>query len=286
MNRIRFESLQRKSTGASLPFFSALVEAFFTLFRSSLRTQCSIVRTFLAAGPVAISAFVESSCNIDLEGSRLQNGIERLIRLIEMEDGYFLKHGKYLTVLPNSSNDSFEVRSGLKSCVTGCDGCDFAVAKSGVAFTAEVRCVLDNGTYYYQGYVRPEPGLHRGIDGLFGKCRSEGIFAGKRMLVNTVGPCYEQDDRRDMVILLGRKKRLLVQTMPSGATITVNGAVMGQSSPGHNTLSRSYGSYFWEDPSDGPALIAITKDGYQPVEFTLNWGSYTYKAAVALRLRQ
>ena len=214
------------------------------------------------------------------EHSRLSKGYKNLLLLIEAEDEYFSKNGYYLPINP-SSNIS-EEKGKLNWCTSNCSSCEYAVTVSGTSFTATVRCPLDDGTFNYLGFVQTPLGKHMGIDGEFGKCKSKGIFTHQRSLVNTVGPCFEQD-KGILSIASGTKKRLVVHTFPSHAMITANGNFIGETSSNHKTISPRYGSFFWAEPYAESINIKITKEGFHPVQFQLDWGSYTYTAKVVLR---
>lgn len=214
------------------------------------------------------------------EHSRLSKGYRNLLFLIEAEDAYYSKNGSYLPISPLFENT--EVKKKLNWCKSDCSSCQYAVTVTDRSFTATVRCPLDDGTFSYLGFVQTPPGKHIGIDGEFGKCKANGIFTHQRPLVNKVGPCFKQD-RGIVSIVSGNKKRLVVHTFPSNALITANGNSIGEISSKHGTISQRYGSFFWEDPYPESINIKITKEGYHPVQFQLDWGSYTYTAKVVLR---
>ncbi len=217
------------------------------------------------------------------EHQRLSNGKKNLLLLIEAEDKYYSKTGKHLPIKPLS--DNIEVKKKLNwRPKFSCPGCEYGVTVSGMAYTATVRCPLNDGTLNYLGFVKTAPGKHEGIDGPFGKCKSEGIYAG-RPLVNTVGPCFKQS-HGIMFVISGSKKRLVVKTYPPNASVTVNDVLIGKTSSKHNTISQNYGSFFWAEPHNDPITIKITKMGYHPVKFDLDWDSYTYTAAITLRPKE
>ncbi len=212
----------------------------------------------------------------------LSDGLDDLRKLIEAEDAYFQKNGKYLAVKP--STDKNEAKKLLNWRSSKSSSCEFSVTVLDKNFTAEVKCPLEDGTFNYMGYVRVAPGNNAGIDGASGKCLAKGIFAGNRYLVNEVGQCFEQH-KGIMSVVSGSMKRLVVETYPGSATVFANEVAIGETSSQHNAFSQNYGSFFWADPYKEPVKIKISKEGFKPVEFKLDWDSYTYTSTVVLEPR-
>jgi hypothetical protein len=207
------------------------------------------------------------------------DGLNDLKKLIEAEDAYFQANGKFLAV--DSSVDTDKVKRLLNWRSSKSSPCEYSVMVSDRKFTIESKCPLEDGNFNYMGYVRAAPGSETGIDGAYGKCSAKGIYAGSRYLVNDVGPCTEQN-KGILSVASGSMKRLVVETYPRDATVFANRVAIGKTSSQHNVLSQNYGSFFWEDPYNEPINIRVSKQGFKPVEFKLNWGSYTYTSTIVL----
>jgi hypothetical protein len=156
---------------------------------------------------------------------------------------------------------------------------------SDLAFTAEVRVRVENQVFNDLGYVRTAPGKQIGIPGKMGICVADGIYAGSRRLVNTIGPC-NKDSWRTMVVASGNKKRLAVETFPSDADIFIDGKRVGKTKAFQGSISEKYGYLFVTDPPKAPINVTIKKKGYATVDFGLDWNDCTYRATVPLRAEQ
>ena len=86
-----------------------------------------------------------------------------------------------------------------------------------------------------------------------------------------------------MFVVSGSKKCVAIETLPAGATISVDGRELGVSSAFHGTITPSYGYFYLGDPPTTPVTVLVSKKGYAPVEFSVDWGNFTYHAAVVLR---
>lgn len=210
----------------------------------------------------------------------LSIGKVNLEKIIEYQDATYQNNGKYYAIMPN--DDLAKIVDGFKTCTSNCLPCEYASVVFHNSFTVTTKCSTNNGTSSYLGYVRVPPGEHTGIDGYYKKCLAHGIYAGKRHLINDVGPCYEQS-YEIMSVASGNKKSLVIKTYPPNASVSVNGNHIGETSSSHNTISPNYGSFFWADPYAEPTRISISKPGYETLKFPLEWGSFTYTATVVLR---
>ena len=226
-------------------------------------------------------AIILPSCEGWRQYNRLSKSQGNLRRLIEAEDRYYSKTGEYLPLDPSSDNTDVKKKLGWDPGRFR-SGCEYGVTVSGMAYTAVVRCPLDDGTPYYLGFVKTEPGKQIGIEGPFGKCKPDGIYAGSRHLVNTIGPCFEQKGGI-LGVVSGRLKRLVVHTYPPNAQIYANGVLIGETSDSRLTVSQNYGSFWWGEPCREQVTVRVVKAGYHPVEFEIDWDGYTYTAAITLR---
>lgn len=213
------------------------------------------------------------------EHRRLSSGHENLKKIIVAQDKYYQQTGSYLPVPPADSNS---INNSKFDWDDPDDDCSYGVTVKNMAYTAVVKCPLDNGDYSFLGYVKTEPGGHLGVLGPFGQCPPEGIHAGRRRLVNDLGPCNDRDGGL-MSVVSGTKKRLVVKTLPKDATITANTKIIGISNSNHQTFNSDYGNFFWSDPLEGPVEIAVSKEGYKPISFMLDWDGFTYSSAITLR---
>lgn len=115
-----------------------------------------------------------------------------------------------------------------------------------------------------------------------GVCAPEGIYAGSRKLVNVVGPC-SADSWKTMFVTSGTMKRLAIETLPSNASISIDGVWKGKTTSFHSTISDRYGYFFVADPPKSPINVVVSKEGYSTVSFTLDWNEFTYQATVPLQ---
>lgn len=210
----------------------------------------------------------------------LIDGRENLKDLIEVQDKFYQSNGFYLPL--NPASDDSETRKKLNWCVSGCEPCKFGVVVSGLAYTASVKCPAGKGTESYLGFVKTEPGKHAGLVDSFEKCRPEGVEAADTHLVNTLGPCV-QSIKDAISVTPGTVRHLVVETLPDGAAIEANGIKVGVAEKNHTTLTPEYGSFYWENPTPGASKIRVSKEGYEPVDFNVDWGSFTYSAWITLR---
>ncbi len=236
---------------------------------------------FMLISLVAFNYYADyqSHKKIFFKHNTLDTGRENLKKIIQYQDWNYQNINSYASFSPEK--DLKAEIDNFKICNSDCTPCEYATTTKGSSFTSTAKCTGKDGQPNYIGYVRVAIGEHEGIDGYFKKCTSKGIYAGSRNLINTVGPCFEQTNS-SFFVASGSKKRLVVQTFPADAKITVNGQHIGATSSNHNTFSQSYGSYFWLNPFQEAAIITITKPGYKTIRFPLEWGSYTYTAAVVL----
>ena len=222
---------------------------------------------YLYKGTIAISEFYAP-----------MSARHALMGLIEAEDRYFQQNGQYLRVRPNNEED-FRKLGWKKEAFKACE---FAVAAEGDKYTAVTRCQYSDGTWTNIGFLKTSPGEHSGLAFPFGNCPAEGIDGSNRRLVNTVGPC-QPHPRNGMSVVSGSMRRFAVTTLPSGARVTANGVEIGPSIKHHSSPSDAYGYVLWERPTPGPSKIRVEKDGFEPVEFNVDWDSFTYTAWVVLR---
>lgn len=202
--------------------------------------------------------------------------------LIRKEDEFFQRNGRYLAFQTDGEDKGQQARSDLGWRESYYGNCTFSVVAEGKKFTASVKCPLSNGEFNYMGYVRTEPGTHIGLDDAFGKCRKEGIYTAHRSLVNTLGPCGDQNGSVISVVS-GSLKRLVVKTLPQDAEVRVDGKLIGATTDRDRFISSDYGAFFWENPKLEKMTVTISKPGYEAISFPLDWGSYTYEAVVVLR---
>jgi len=208
----------------------------------------------------------------------LKIGYKNLAALIEYQDRNFQNTGTYKTIEP--ATDLAYIKN-FESCAENCTPCEYTVKISLHYFTATAKCIEKDGTLSFRGYVRAKPGQHVGIDGHYEKCKSKGIYAQNRYLINTIGPCFKQENDY-MFITSGTKKRLVIETLPSDVEIRINNTVFGTSSESHNTTTNNYGSLFISEPVIATNLVTLSKQGYESITFSIDWESYTYKATVVL----
>jgi hypothetical protein len=214
-----------------------------------------------------------------LQIKKLSEAEKNLRRIIESEDEHYQKTGAYFPLEIDS--DHSNGKSILGEFNGGRD-CKYAVAVSGLAFTAEVKVRINNKEFDSLGYVRTPPGEHIGVAGKMGVCAAEGIYAGSRKLVNTVGPC-SSNSWKAMWVVSGSKKSLAIETLPSDASVFIEGVLMGRTTSFHSTIDQDYGYLFVADPPKSPINVVVSKEGYSPVSFALDWNDFTYRATVALR---
>jgi len=229
---------------------------------------------------IGLSALIWPNLAGMSERQQLLEGKEHLLKLIEAEERFFQVNGKYLPL--DTQSDVLEFRRSLNWSRSERKGCDYAVAVSGIAFTVEARCILGNGTENYLGIVRTAPGEGYGIDGKFGKCKAHGIFTETQPLVNVVGPCRKQ--KGDIISFsTGNRRSLIINTLPSDAIIEVNGTMVGRTDVHLAGTSYSYGTFYWENPAEGLLNITVSKEGFIPINFTVDWAGYTHTEAITLR---
>lgn len=204
---------------------------------------------------------------------------QNLRKIIEAEDECYQRTGAYFPLESDAKNAS--VKRILGQSYTSSRDDQYTVGVSGLAFTAEAK-VRIKGRDNYLGYVRTAPGEHRGIVGKIGACDPSGISAGSRNLVNVLGPC-RPGSWANMGVVSGTMRRLAIETLPSGADISINGKREGKSGPFRGTISDRYGYFFASDLPESPITVVVSKDGFSPVTFTLDWSTSTYRAAVVLR---
>ena len=237
----------------------------------------------LAGGLLALVALALAVFGPNFVGSleikKLSDEQKNLRRIIEAEDEHYQKTGAYFPLEIDSDNSN--VKSILGQFNGGRD-CKYAVAVSGLAFTAEVKVPVKTKEFNYLGYVRTAPGEHIGVAGKMGVCAAEGIYAGSRKLVNTVGPC-SSNSWKTMWVASGSKKRLAIETLPSGASVFIDGVLIGKTTSFHSTINEEYGYLFVADPPKSPINVVVSKEGYSPVSFALDWDDFTYQATVPLR---
>jgi hypothetical protein len=217
------------------------------------------------------------------EYNQLSNAQIILRKIIEAEDEHFQKTGAYFTL--DAAQDNLIVKRILRGFNVDCSGCEFAVAVSGLAFTAEAKASLPNNEIDYLGYVRTGPGKHIGIAGKMSACTPEGVFAGSRKLVNTIGPCCAHS-WKTMGVISGSMKRLAIETLPSDADVFLDGSRIGKTTTFHGTISENYGYLFVEHPPKSPINVVVSKPGYETVRFALDWNDFTYQATIPLKANQ
>jgi len=214
------------------------------------------------------------------EFNKLSDAENNLRKIIEAEDQHYQKTGAYFPLEVDPDNSDVERILGRSNA--GCRGCEYAVAVSGLAFTAEVKVPVKNNEFNCLGYVRTAPGKLIGVAGKMGACAPEGIYAGSRKLVNVVGPC-SSNSWETMFIASGNMKRLAIETLPSDAEISIDGVWIGKTTPFRSTISENYGYLFVNDPPKSPINVVVSKEGYASVGFFLDWNNYTYQATIPLR---
>lgn len=201
-------------------------------------------------------------------------------KLIEAEDEYFQANGTYLPL--EGDLDSEGVRHFLGKPNVKFPRCEIAVSVSDLAFTAEMKAPVGNTEFNYLGYVRTAPGKHGGGPGKMGVCPAEGVYAGSRRLVNTVGPC-SADSWKTLAVASGSKKRLAIETLPIGADVFLDGKWAGKTVAFDRTISAKYGYLFVAEPPNAPLSVVVSKEGYSSVSFTVDWGDFTYQATIPLK---
>jgi len=203
-----------------------------------------------------------------------------LERIVEQQDVNYQKSGEYFSHAPKY--DLANIINGFKICKSDCNPCEYVTTKMEGKFTSTVKCSTQDGKSHYLGYIRVPPGEHLGIDGYFNKCLGLGVYAGSRNFINEIGPCYD-DSYEILKIGSGGKKRLVIKTFPPNGSIRANEKYIGNTSSSHNTISPLYGSLFWNEPFNGKVEISISKEGYETVNYPLEWESYTYTSTVVLK---
>ncbi len=232
----------------------------------------------------------------------LSLGKTNLKNIIEYQDSYFQEHGEYVAITPDENLE--KIIKNFDICTSACKPCEYATTISHNSFTASVKCNIEPpfsewGETYYLGYVRVPPGEHQGVDGYFKKCLGNGIYARIRNRKNIVGECDEGEGIFKSISVGNNSNRTLdIKTYPANANISVNGNHIGQTSQAShskNTISSSYGSFYWVErylkPDDvnwaelypEPHIVTISKEGYESIEFPYELDSVNDTITVVLR---